>query len=254
MNDTSAAAPGRAKPTTGAGSVRPQTAVGPVGPFAGLRSTIGLKLLMAVSGLALVGFAVVHMLGHLQVFAGRDAYNTYAAMLQGLGAIKWVARLGLLAAVGLHIACGVTLAQRNREARPVAYAQRRMQRSTSYGRAMLLTGITFVAFLLYHLAHFTLGWVHPAYFSAVDALGRPDVYGNFVRSFGNPIIVAVYTVAVVAVSLHATHATSSMLRTLGLSQRGARHLCDRAGAVVGVALLAGFACVPLACLFGLVTP
>jgi succinate dehydrogenase / fumarate reductase, cytochrome b subunit len=236
------AAPGRAKPATGA----PRPAM--------FRGTVGLKLLMAISGVGLVGFALVHMLGHLQVFGGRDAYNHYAETLQGLGAIKWVVRLGLLGALAVHVACGVTLSRRNRAARPVGYTQRRMQRSTGYGRAMLLTGITFVAFLLYHLAHFTLGWVHGEYYDTFDAVGRPDVYGNFVRSFGNPAIVAAYVLASLAVSLHATHATSSMLRTLGVSQRRLRGACERAGAIVGVSLLAGFACVPLACLFGMVTP
>jgi succinate dehydrogenase / fumarate reductase cytochrome b subunit len=219
-----------------------------------LRGTIGLKLLMAVTGMALVAFAIVHMAGHLQMFAGRNTYNAYAMTLQSLGAIKWAARFGLLAAVVVHIACGITLSRRNRDARPVAYASRRPQRSTSYGRAMLLTGVAVFAFILYHLAHFTLGWVHPEYFHVVDALGRPDVYGNFVRSFTNPLLVGIYLVATLAVSLHATHATSSMLRTLGLSQRGIRRLCERAGIVVGVGLFVGFACVPLACLFGSITP
>lgn len=219
-----------------------------------LRGTIGLKLLMAVTGMALVGFAVVHMAGHLQVFAGRNTYNAYAMTLQSLGALKWAIRFGLLGALVVHVACGVALARRNRAARPVGYALRRPQRSTSYGRAMLLTGVTVFAFIVYHLAHFTLGWVHPEYFHMVDALGRPDIYGNFVRSFGNPVLVAIYLVASFAVSLHATHATTSMLRTLGLAQRGLRRACERAGAVVGVGLFVGFACVPLACLFGSITP
>lgn len=219
-----------------------------------LRGTIGLKVLMAATGMGLVGFAIAHMAGHLQVFAGRNTYNDYALTLQSLGAIKWAVRFGLLAALVLHVAAGVSLARRNRAARPVGYAKRHSQRSTSYGRAMLLTGVTVFAFLLYHIAHFTLGWVHPEYFAVVDALGRPDIYGNFVRSFTNPVLVAIYLVASFAVSLHATHATSSMLRTLGLSQRGLRSLCERAGAVVGVGLFVGFACVPLACLFGLTTP
>lgn len=238
MTDTSAPASGRA---TGS-------------PRQWWRNTIVLKVAMAVSGMGLVGFVIAHMAGHLQVFAGRNVYNEYAMTLQSLGAIKWAIRLGLLAAIGVHIACGIALSSRNRAARPVEYAKRRAQRSTSYGRAMLLTGVTVFAFLLYHLAHFTLGWVHPEYFSVVDALGRPDIYGNFVRSFTNPVLVAIYLVASFAVSLHATHATSSMLRTLGLSQRGLRRVCERSGAVVGVALFVGFACVPLACLFGLTTP
>lgn len=219
-----------------------------------LRSTIATKVLMAACGIGLVGFALVHMLGHLQVFGGRNVYNAYAQTLQNLGALKWVARLGLLGILVVHVRSGVMMAQRNRAARPHDYATRSFQRATTQGRTMLLTGIAFVAFLLYHLAHFTLGWVHPEYFHTLDSLGRPDVYGNFVRSFQHPLITLLYLVAVFAVAMHCTHATSSALRTLGLSTGRFRRACEAAGPVVGVAVLAGFACVPLACLLGLVQP
>ncbi|MBC7977405.1 MAG: succinate dehydrogenase cytochrome b subunit [Myxococcales bacterium] len=218
------------------------------------RSTIGLKVMMAVSGVVLVGFAVGHMLGHLKMFEGRDAYNAYAEFLQGLGAIKWAVRLGLLAAVALHIYCGIALSLRNRRARPVRYEAQRLQRATPYGRAMLLTGVAFVAFLLYHLAHFTLGWVHPEYFDGRDALGRPDVYANFVLSFQEPAITVLYLVATVAVSMHVAHAASSMLRTLGLSSGRWRAACERLGPALGILLMVGFAIVPLACLLGWLEP
>lgn len=219
-----------------------------------LASTIGLKVLMAVSGAVLVGFALGHMVGHLKVYAGREEYNAYAAFLQGLGELKWVIRIALLVALVLHIRSGLALSARNKAARPQAYAVKRAQRSTPYGRAMLLTGILFVAFILYHLAHFTLGWVHPQYFAVKDALGRPDVYGNFVRSFENPIITGTYLIATAAVSLHIAHAASSMLRTLGISAGAARRFCERIGPALGVILFVGFASVPLACLLGFVKP
>lgn len=223
-------------------------------PTPSWRSTIGLKVMMAVSGVGLVGFAVVHMLGHLKMFEGRDAYNGYAEFLQSLGAIKWGLRLGLLAAVVLHIYCGIELSLRNRMARPVRYEAQKLQRATPYGRAMLLTGVAFVAFILYHLAHFTLGWVHPEYFDGRDALGRPDVYANFVLSFQEPAITVLYLIATVAVSMHVAHAASSMLRTLGLSSGRWRSVCERLGPALGILLMVGFASVPLACLFGLLQP
>jgi succinate dehydrogenase / fumarate reductase, cytochrome b subunit len=215
------------------------------------RSTIGLKVMMALSGVALVGFVVAHMAGHLKMFEGRDAYNAYAAFLQSLGALKWAVRFGLLAVVGLHIWCGVQISLRNRAARPVRYAKQELQRASPWGRTMLWSGVAFVAFIIYHLAHFTIGWVHPEYFHATDALGRPDVYTNFVRSFEHPVITGIYLVAVVAVAMHVAHAASSMLRTLGLSSGRWRRACERVGPVLGVITLVGFAIVPLACLFGL---
>lgn len=218
------------------------------------RSTIGFKLMMAISGFGLVAFAVQHMVGHLEMFRGRDAYNSYAAFMQGLGPIKWGARIGLLGALALHVYCGVVLSVRNKQARPQRYEAQHLQRATPYGRAMLLTGVAFVAFIIYHLAHFTLGWVHPEYFDAVDALGRPDVYGNFVRSFQFAPITIIYLVATIAVSMHVAHAASSMLRTLGLSTGRWRGACERLGPALGVITLVGFAIVPLACLVGFLQP
>ncbi len=218
------------------------------------RSTIALKVMMAISGFGLVAFAMQHMVGHLKMFEGRDAYNSYAEFMQSLGAIKWGARFGLLGALALHVWCGLQLAARNREARPVRYQAQHTQRASVYGRAMLLTGVAFLAFIGYHLAHFTLGWVHPEYFDLRDATGRPDVYANFVLSFQEPAITALYLVATVAVAMHVAHAASSMLRTLGLSQGRWRGFCEKLGPVLGVATLFGFAIVPLACLFGFLQP
>ncbi len=219
-----------------------------------LGSTIGRKVVMALSGAVLVGFALAHMAGHLKVYAGRDDYNAYAAFLQGLGGLKWLVRFGLLAALVVHVRSGLTLAARNKGARPHAYAVKRAQRSTPYGRTMLLSGLVFVAFLIYHLAHFTLGWVHPQYFALKDALGRTDVYGNFVRSFQSPIITGTYVIATAAVSMHVAHAASSVLRTLGISSGALRRSCERVGPALGVLLFVGFASVPVACLLDLVKP
>lgn len=214
-------------------------------------STIGLKLLMAATGLGMVGFVLVHMAGHLQVFGGQDAYNSYAAFLQGLGGIKWGARLGLLAIIGVHIACAVKLTARNQAARPSRYAALRAQRSTPWGRAMILTGWVVVAFLVFHLAHFTGELV--AYDDLTDSMGRRDIYTNFVHSFQNPLLTISYVVAVVAVSLHLSHAVSSMFRTLGLSQGRFREPLDKVGPVLAIVTGVGFAIVPLACLVGIIT-
>jgi succinate dehydrogenase cytochrome b subunit len=218
------------------------------------RTSIGMKVGMAAAGFGLVGFAVAHMIGHFEMFRGRDAYNSYAAFLQGLGPLLWVLRIGLLAAFVLHVWLGIAVSLRNRVARPVRYEAQRLQRATAYGRSMLLTGVAFVAFIVYHLAHFTLGWVHPEYFDMRDAAGRPDVYGNFVHSFQEPTITILYMIAVVAVSMHIAHAASSMLRTLGLSTGRWRPICEKAGPVLGAITLAGFAIVPLACLVGFLQP
>lgn len=213
-------------------------------------STVGLKVAMALTGLGMVGFVLVHMAGHLQVFQGKDAYNAYAAFLQSLGGIKWAARLGLLGILVVHVLSAVKLTARNAAARPERYVGLRSRASTWWGRNMILTGWVVLAFLLFHLAHFTGEVV--AYEPLIDALGRRDVYTNFVHSFQNPVITATYLFAVTAVSFHLAHAVGSMFRTLGLAQGRWKAPLAKTGPALGLVTGLGFAIVPLACLLGLV--
>lgn len=214
-------------------------------------STIGLKFLMAVTGLAMVGFVLQHMTGHLQVFAGKDAYNSYAAFMQGLGPIKWGARAGLIGVIVVHIACAVKLTARNMAARPNRYEALKAQRSTPWGRSMILSGWVILAFILFHLAHFTFEVV--LWDDLYDAQGRRDVYTNFVHSFQNPIVTLTYLLSVLAVSLHLSHAVSSMFRTLGLAKGRFKDGFEKVGPAIAVVSGVGFAMVPIACLLGLVS-
>jgi len=231
----------------------------PVGPMSvskssppAWNSTIGLKLLMALTGLGMVGFVLVHMSGHLKMFEGRDAYNDYAAFLQGLGGLKWVARLGLLAILGVHVACAVKLSARNASARPSRYEGLKHQASTPWGRSMLLTGFVILAFLAFHLSHFTAELVFYDS-SLMDPDGHRDVYTNFVLSFQNPLITLTYLLSVLAVSLHLSHAVSSMFRTLGLARGRFDGPLMKVGPGLAIATGLGFAVVPLACLLGLIS-
>ncbi len=217
-----------------------------------LRSTIGLKVAMALSGVLLFGFVLQHMFGNLQVFAGREAYNAYAHFMQGLGGIKWAARLGLVGVLALHVYAAIELSSRNRAARPRRYDVVKTQVSTLYSRTMLLSGLVVLAYLAYHLAHFTLEVVH--YEPLFDEQGRRDVYVNFVRSFQDPVIALTYCVANVALALHLAHALSSMLRTLGLAQGRFKVPLSRVGPAFGLLIGAGNLAMPLACLLGVISP
>src|SRR5262249_9736758 len=129
-----------------------------------VRSSIGAKHLMAVTGLLLLLFAIFHMLGHLQMFGGQDMYNRYAHFLQELWEVKWPVRAGLLALLIIHIAVAIGLVAKNRAARPVGYARYRPVVSSPLGRTMAWTGLAVFAFLAFHILHFTLGQVQPRYF------------------------------------------------------------------------------------------
>ncbi|MFO0005694.1 MAG: succinate:quinone oxidoreductase, partial [bacterium] len=122
-----------------------------------LSSSIGLKVVMAISGLVLFGFTVAHMAGNLQVFLGADAYNHYAESLQGNKPLLWTARLTLLGMVSAHIASAVTLALRSKAARPVGYSQRSFLSGSYAVHTMKFGGFVLLAFIVYHLLHFTVG-------------------------------------------------------------------------------------------------
>lgn len=216
-------------------------------------STIGLKWIMGLTGAGLAGFVAFHMLSHLQVLSGADQYNAYAEFMYGLGGLLWVARAGLLGILVLHIWAAATLNKRNREARPSRYSKLRHQVTSPYALIMMISGVVVLVFIVYHLMHFTFGAVHTQYFDAEDALGRRDVYTNFVKSFQNPLIVGAYVVGNALLGAHLAHAMSSMFRTLGASVGRYRPIFDKFGPVFAVVVVIGYISMPLAVLLGIVS-
>ncbi len=217
-------------------------------------STIGLKVVMALTGLGLVGFLVGHMAGHLQVFAGRDAYNAYAKFLQGLGGVLWLMRAGLLGMLVVHVLSAIKLNARNQAARPHAYAVKTNKVTKPWALSMVYSGFTILAFIGYHLAHFTFNVVHTkiqTYGPADDP--TLDVFAVYVTDFHNPIIFLLYAVAMVGIGMHLAHAVTSMFRTLGVMRGKYREPLSKVGPVVGTATAIGFLIPPAACLLGIVT-
>ena len=222
------------------------------GLAAGLRSSIGRKWIVAVTGVALLGFVIAHMLGNLQVFLGPDALNSYAAKLAGLGPLLWAARLLLLAAAIAHVAVALQLAAENRAARPVRYAARASVQGRTSARSMAITGCMILLFVLYHLAHFTWGLAHPELTARLDSQGRHDVYAAVVGSFQVPSIAALYVAAMVLLGLHLWHGASSLFQTLGWNGPRSRRLVARLGPLVAAFIVLGNCSIPLAVLTGLV--
>ncbi len=179
------------------------------------RSSIGAKQIMAVTGLGMLLFAIVHMLGHLGMFSGREAYNSYAAFLQGLGGIKWALRGGLLAILVAHIATAVVLVRANAAARPHKYAVQRFRRTTFAARSMALTGLVVAAFIVYHLMHFTIAGVGIQDFGKLDAAGLIDVHRHVVTSFKMIPVALAYIVANSLLGVHLWHGLWSLFQSLG---------------------------------------
>lgn len=225
-------------------------------PFGLFTSTIMLKVVMALTGAGMALFVLGHMAGHLQMFLGRDAYNAYAAFLQhGVGELIWIARFGLIALVVAHIGAAVQLSQRNQAARPRGYSvPLQSRRTTSAAKLMVLSGVVIALFIVYHLLHFTLGVVQGEYYDLVDQQGRHDVYNNFVLSFQNPLILAAYVAAMIALAAHLSHALSSMFKTLGIADGRFRRPLEMVGPAFAVVTLLGFLIPPLACAVGVIKP
>lgn len=184
------------------------------------QSTIGLKILMALSGLVGVGFVVGHMLGNLQIFMGADTLNAYAAALHANAALLWGARIVLLSAIAVHIATVVKLTVKIGKARPVKYGQKGWLGASYATRTMRMGGFILLAFIIYHLAHLTLGApVLPADKIADNVLpgGGVDVYKNVMSGFSFIPVALFYIIAQVMLGLHLTHGIHSMSRSLGIS-------------------------------------
>ena len=216
------------------------------------KSSIGAKVVMGVTGLMLIGFVIIHMLGNLQVFLGQEALNSYAKALHDLGGLLWVARFGLIGAVVLHIASGLRLASLNRAARPVRYAYETTVKATFASRYMRMSGIVVLAFIVYHLAHFTLGITHPEHKALVDSLGRPDVYSMVILGFQQPLISISYIIAMVLLWFHLNHGASSLFKSLGLRHPKYNSMIDKAGPAIATLVVGGNIIMPLAILAGII--
>lgn len=204
-----------------------------------LRSSVGAKHVVAVTGLLLVLFALFHMLGHLQMFGGAALYNRYAHFLQSLWEVKWPVRIGLLGLLVTHLVLALGLAARNRAARPQSYAVYRPMRATRAGRSMAVTGLVVLAFIVFHLYHFTLAPTHPG-----------DAYTMFVVAFRNVALYAVYLAGILLLSLHLGHGASSWLQSLGW--RHPKYATDRVGPMVSALLFVGYMLPPTAVLLGVI--
>lgn len=217
-----------------------------------LRSSIGKKAMMAVSGLLLIGFVILHLLGNLLIYGGPDALNSYAEKLRHLGPILWIARLVLLTALVLHLITSIMLSKENRAARPVTYAKPQALRTTLAARTMMLSGLMVIAFIVYHLLHFTFRVTNPAISNLTDALGRHDVYAMVVYSFREPAIVGAYLIAMALLCAHLSHGIASAFQTLGLNNDRTLPVIERAGHLIAGLLFLGYLSIPLSVFLGVV--
>jgi succinate dehydrogenase / fumarate reductase cytochrome b subunit len=214
-----------------------------------LASTIGRKLVMAVTGVVLFGFVVVHMIGNLQIYLGPEALDAYGAFLRHVlhGGGIWIARATLLLAVGLHIWAAWSLTLTSWSARKVGYLEVRHRESTYASRTMRWSGPILALFVVFHLLHFTIGSVTPG-FRFED--GR--VYHNVVAGFQVWPVSAFYILAMLALGYHMYHGVWSMTQTLGWAHPRYNRLRRAFAAVFTGLVVVGNISIPVAVLAGVV--
>lgn len=221
------------------------------------QSSIGKKILVAVTGLAMIGFLAGHLLGNLLVFSGPAAINGYAKKLHDLGPLLYIIRAALLATVVLHIVTTIQLVRLNRAARPQKYAVDTVRQASKSSRIMIWSGLTILAFIMYHLAHFTFAlgnqyrdpaiaryWVEP---------GVHNVYNMVVDGFRVWYVSLFYIIALLLLTSHLSHGFASVFQTLGLATSRTRRPIAVAGNLFAWGWFVGNLSIPLAILLGLVS-
>ena len=214
---------------------------------------VGKKVVMAVTGLVLVGFVIAHMLGNLKIFLGAEAIDAYAGFLRTVGepmfpdgSLLWVARVVLLACVALHITAAVQLTRMNRAARPHGYDTKRSIATTYAARTMRWSGVILALFIVYHLLHLTAGAVgfRPGQFHDLS------VYHNVVAGFSVWYVALFYIVAMACLCLHLDHGIWSLLQTLGWNNARTTRALQALSRGVALVVFVGFISVPVAVLAG----
>ncbi|HXG48472.1 MAG TPA: succinate dehydrogenase cytochrome b subunit [Methylomirabilota bacterium] len=222
-------------------------------------STLGKKYVMAVTGAGLFIFAVGHLVGNLQVFGPPELINGYAHFLKSKPLLLWGARLGLLACAVLHIVAAVQLAALNRAARPEGYVGGWAYGATRASQSMIGSGMVILAFVVYHLAHFTV--LLPAINGTGDfrkltttlhGQAVPDVYAMMVLGFQVWWVVAFYLVAQALLFMHLGHGLAAMFQSLGLRNHVWWPRIQRFAKGASIALFVGYAIIPLSIFLRLV--
>jgi len=208
-----------------------------------VHSYVGRKALMALSGLVLLGFVLVHMVANLQMFAGAARIDGYARSLRQAPVLLWSARAMLLGAFVVHVVIAAQLAAVKRSARPVAYRKRWDLGAGTPARSMLWTGLLLALFVLVHLANLTWGFLHPHFAGG-------QVYANVISLFRGAPAVAFYALAMLALGLHMAHGGWSLWQSLGLDLPASSRWLRRGARVAAVTVAGGLLSVVVAAALG----
>src|ERR1700678_466071 len=210
-------------------------------------STVGKKIVMAVTGAILFIFLIGHLLGNLQVYEGPAKLNAYGAVLHSIAELLWPVRIILLTCVPLHIIATVQLALLKKRARPIGYSRKPAIASSYASRTMYWSGPIVLAFIIFHLLHLTTGYIHPG-----AAYIEGAVYHNVVSGFQVWWVSLSYVVAICLLGLHLRHGLWSMFQTLGIHQPQYTARLQATALVIALLIVLGYISIPISVLLGLV--
>jgi succinate dehydrogenase / fumarate reductase cytochrome b subunit len=216
-------------------------------------SSIGKKLVVAVTGLAMVLFLAGHLTGNLLIYAGKEAFDEYAKFLHeaGHGALIWVARIGLIVVLVLHVWATILLTRENKAARKEEYACKATIQASKSSRIMIWSGLTVLAFIVFHILHFT---VRTNSHLAEIAKQSPYemVIAGFSGGFLQVLVVLFYVIAMTLLCSHISHGVASMFQTLGWRSKKSASLIQRISLGYAAVIWIGFVSIPVAILLGFV--
>jgi succinate dehydrogenase / fumarate reductase cytochrome b subunit len=218
-------------------------------------SSVGKKFIMAITGMALFLFVVLHLLGNLQVFLGPEAINRYGNLLQTTPEILWPARIILLVLVVLHIWAAIQVSTENRAARPQPYAHYEVVAASYASRTMLMSGLIILAFIIYHLLHFTvqlraINLTGRNFAQLEDAKHQHDVFAMMVLGFRSPVVSIFYIIGMFLLFMHLSHGVGAMFQSLGWKSPAYAPVIARFASVISWLIFLGYISIPIAIYMG----
>ncbi len=217
-------------------------------------SSIGRKILVAATGLGLLLFLAGHLAGNLLIYAGPEAINTYAYELKHAlhGSLVWIVRAGLLTMLVIHVVFTIKLTQENKAARGHRYAHGKTVQASQASRTMILSGLVLLAFVIYHLLHFTVQTTGVEAKPLPD--GRHDVYSMMVAGFSNVWVSGFYILAMALLCAHLSHGFASVFQTLGLRTEKTKRLLKTLGVAYALVIFFGNISIPISVMANIVKP
>lgn len=214
---------------------------------------VGKKLIMATTGLLLLGFLVVHLIGNSTIFVGPNGINAYAKGLHSIPPFVWTFRILLLLLFITHVYFGIKLTFQNRQAKPQGYAINKQLSSTFSSRTMIWTGLVVLVFVVYHLLHFTfqITSVPVRSYEHFDHFNRPDVFRMVITSFQDLSVVILYTGGLTALMLHLLHGIQSLFQTVGLNNDSLMPKVKTFGYLLAIVVFVAYLAIPAVIVTGL---